>query len=497
MNLGQKIRSGAKWLFLGSVGSRILQFGFGVALARLLVPADFGMVATVGALTGFAGLVLSGGMGQALIRAKEADQDDFSAVFSLQLCVGILIYVVLFVTAPWFATFFGNPLYIDLIRVTGLAFLMRPFAFMRIAWLNREMDFKKRSMVGVASGLFGGIISTTMAWTGFGVWSLTLSGVFTGLFRNLLLKRITPLQVRLNFDLELMRKHASYGFKITAIDFISYLTRESRNLILSKGAGPAFLGLFRKSDSLSRLPNWVIVRATMDPVFRALSKVQDDLDQSKYIFYRTITLFMAYTTPLYVLMWWVAEPFIVFVYGEKWLPAAAPLQILLCAGLFFNVQHPSNRLLDAQNRLTQRLVLQIASLVVISGACVVGLKWGLEGVAWGILGSYALSASYAYFLVYRTIPTRFKELLRAAAPGLSLSGLLFIVLLVMNALLGNNRTDKPALYLLLMAISGSTFYVSAFLLLPISSLRSEADRWRQKLSEGLSFVNKAFTAGAD
>ena len=144
MNLGQKIRSGTKWMLLGNVGARIVEFGFGVALARLLVPADFGMVATVGTLTGFAGLVLSGGMGQALIRAKEADQDDFNAVFSLQLGMGILIYVVFFVTAPWFADFFGNPLYVDLIRVTGLGFLMRPFAFMRNAWLNREMDFKKR-----------------------------------------------------------------------------------------------------------------------------------------------------------------------------------------------------------------------------------------------------------------------------------------------------------------------------------------------------------------
>ena len=492
MNLGQKIRSGAKWLFLGNVGSRILEFGFGVALARLLVPADFGMVATVAALTGFAGLVLSGGMGQALIRAKEADQDDFNAVFSLQLGVGILLYVVFFVTAPWFADFFGNPLYVDLIRVAGLVFLMRPFAFMRMAWLNREMDFKKRSMVGVAGGLFVGITGTMMAWAGFGVWSLILSGVFAGLFRNLLLERITPLRIRLNLDLALMRKHSSYGLKITAIDFISYLTRESMNLILSKGAGPAFLGLFRKSDSLSRLPNWVIVRATMEPVFRAMSKVQDDLNQSKYIFYRTITLFMAYTTPIYVLMWWVAEPFIGFVYGEKWLPAAAPLQILLCAGLFFNVLHPSNRLLNAQNRLTQRLVAQIVSLAVISGACVVGLRWVLEGVAWGILGSHIFSTSYAYFLVYRTIPTRFTELLKAAAPGLSLSGLLFIVLLVLNALLGDTRTERPALYLLIMTISGSIFYVSAFLVLPISSLRSEAYRWRQKFNGGLSFLYKAF-----
>ena len=231
----------------------------------------------------------------------------------------------------------------------------------------------------------------------------------------------------------------------------------------------------------------------MEPVFRAMSKVQDDLDQSKYIFYRTITLFMAYTTPFYVLMWWVAEPFIGFVYGDKWLPAAAPLQILVCAGLFFNVMHPSNRLLDAQNRLTQRLVAQTASLAVIAGASIVGLHWGLVGVAWGILASQAFSTSYSYYLVSRTIRTRLTDLFRAAAPGVSLSSLLFIVLLVTNILLGETKTMRPALYLLIMTLAGSTFYIAAFLLLPISALQSEAERWRHKLNGGLSFIYKAFT----
>jgi len=92
MTPGQSIRSGVKWLVAGKVGGRVLEFGFGIVLARLLVPADFGMIATVSAMTGFVGLLTSGGMGQSIVRAKAADERDFDAVFTLQLGLGVLVY---------------------------------------------------------------------------------------------------------------------------------------------------------------------------------------------------------------------------------------------------------------------------------------------------------------------------------------------------------------------------------------------------------------------
>src|SRR5512137_860402 len=101
MNLGQSIRSGVKWLAFGKVGNRLFEFAFGVALARLLVPADFGMIATIQIFTGFVGMFTAGGMGQSLIRAKQVDPNDFTAVFTLQLGVGVLVYVAFFLSAPY------------------------------------------------------------------------------------------------------------------------------------------------------------------------------------------------------------------------------------------------------------------------------------------------------------------------------------------------------------------------------------------------------------
>ena len=346
MSLGLSIRTGVKWLIIGNTGSRILDFAFGVILARLLVPADFGMIVTVQVFTGFVGMLTSGGMGQALVRAKEVDDNDFHAVFTLQLMLGLLIYLGFYLAAPWFATFFENPLYEDLLQVSALSFLMRPFAYMHGSWLNREMDFKRRSIIGIISGVATGIFSVLMAWAGMGVWSLVLSGLAGALLRNILLARVTALRLRLNFDLAIMRRHGAYGSKIVANDIMGHLKNEGLKLILSKLAGPAFLGLFNKADSLHRLPYWMLAQPVAQPVFRAMSKVQDDLDQTKYMFYRVITLLMVYILPFYIGIWWVAEPFIGVVYGEQWLPAAEPLRILALAGFFYIIARPCGVLLD-------------------------------------------------------------------------------------------------------------------------------------------------------
>jgi teichuronic acid exporter len=491
MNLGQSIRSGTKWLFFGSVGSRLLEFVFGVALARLLVPEDFGMLVTISVFTGFAGMVMSGGMGQSLIRAKDADENDFNAVFTMQLVVGSMIYLGFFFAAPLIGEYFNKPLYTDLTRVSALSFLMRPFTYMLNAWLNREMEFKKRSITGLISGAITGTTSVLMAWSGMGVWSLILSGLLGALCTNIMLAMITPLKLRLSFNTEIMRKHSLYGFKITTNDFLSYLTAESKSLILSKLAGPAFLGLFNKAESLSRLPNQLFMSSTIQPVFRAMSKVQDDLDQTKYMFYRVITLLLVYTAPLYVGMWWVAEPFIGVVYGEKWIPVAEPLTILAMAGLFLNVLHPCAVLLDAQNRLSQEMVALAVRLIFTIAACLIGLEWGLIGVAWAILATHVFSASYYYLLVLRTIPTRPAELLDAITPALILNTVLYSALAATHYALGELRTTLPSLYLLLMIFSGGLTYLTAFLFLPIPALRTEVMRWRQKLRGGMAFLRKA------
>lgn len=491
MDLGQSIRTGVKWLIIGNTGSRLMEFAFGVVLARLLVPADFGMIVTIQIFTGFVSMLASGGMGQALIRAKHVGEKDFNAVFTLQLVVAIVVYLGFYFVAPLFAEFFENPLYKDLLPVSAMMLLIRPVGYMHTSWLNREMDFKKRSIISISVGIITGLSSITMAWYGMGVWSLTLAGLMGGLISNILLSWVTPLKLKLNFDFAVMRKHGSYGSKIVANDFFSHIRRESLKLVLSKMAGPAFLGLFNKADSLHRLPYQTFAQPVAQPVFRAMSKIQDDLDQTKYMFYRVITLLMAYILPFYIGLWWVAESFVVVVYGEKWLPAAGPLQILSLAGFFYIIIRPSGMLLMAQDRLVQEMIAQGVIIVFTICACLIGLEWGLEGVSWAFLISQIFNAIYFYILVYQTLPTRVMDLVKAIMPGLQLNASLFIVLFVADYLITEFLTASPVLYLMIMVGVGGLTYIASFFLLPIAALESDKVRIFNKFDNSLILVKKS------
>lgn len=495
MSVGASIRSGAKWLVAGNVGTRIFDFAFGIVLARLLVPADFGMIATISALTGFAGLFASGGMGQALIRAKTADEADFNAVFTLQLTLGVTVYIFFFFTAPFIAHYFNHPLYTDLIRVSALSFLLRPFLNMRSSWLSREMRFRSATLITVSSGLMTSATSCLMAWAGLGVWSLTLSGLGGAIMRNVMLARVTPLRLNANIDFRTMRKHSGYGAKITINDFLGYLIQESRNLVVSKLAGPAFLGLFNKGESLSRLPNQLMMSATMQPLFRGMSKMQDDLDATKYMFLRAITLLSVYTLPLYVGLWWVAGPFILVVYGEKWIAVSEPMRILLLMGVALNILGPCGVVLDAQNRLKQEMFALGTRLIITLLGIFVGVRWGLSGVAWALLCTALFSTVHYYVLVSRVIRTTFMDLFGALKPALLLGALLFFCLAAIDKAMGGERSSHPVLYLLLMTASGGVIYSSAFIFLPIKAIASETQRWRQAVHSAKQLILRANTHG--
>ena len=366
MSFGQSIRSSSKWLVGSSLVGQALQFAFGVILARLLVPADFGMIVTISIFTGFVGLIASGGLGQALIRAKEASEKDFQVVFSVQLGSGVLIYAGFFSIAPWFADWFNNPVYKDLLRISALTFLIRPFLNLHSIWLQREMRFKETSTIGLFTSAITGIVSISMALGGFGVWSLVWGGLLGSIVSYLLIARVTPLHSRLRFDRHITQQHSGFGFKIILNDFISYLRGQTSNFIVTKMAGASMVGLFNKGDSLAKLPFATISGPIYQPVFRSMAAEQDNPDRIKYLFFRMVALLILYTLPFYVGLWWLAEPFIVVVYGAHWVEAAIPLQILAPLGVLYCVGHPCGAVLAATNRLGREVMVQTITWIMVS-----------------------------------------------------------------------------------------------------------------------------------
>lgn len=481
MNLGQSIRHGAAWLFIGNTGSQILTFLFGIVLARLLAPADFGMLVTISIFTGIAGFIAGGGMGQALVRAKEATKQDYDIVFTLQIIIGSLIYIGFFLAAPWFAKWYDTPLYTDLLRVSALSFIFRPFVNLPGSILHRQMRFKARASVGVTALLISSAISIGMAYTGYGVWSLISGGIAGSAASALLLAPLAKWRPGFSLEFRRGRDIARYGLLVSSNDIVFYLRSQASLFMLSRTLGPASVGLYGKGESLARMPHTFITGSVYPVLFRALSAEQDNSDKCRYLFFRSITLVAVYATPFYIGLLWLAEPFVRSIYGMKWVEAAGPLSILALAWPAWLMGNLSGNVLAARNWMSRELTVQISSLIITCLTVVIAIPYGIEGVAWAIVGTTIFTAAYQYWLAVRCLGAKLSGFPRAVAPAVVLNGLLAGTLFLTDHLLPLPLRNNDFAYLSLMALAGSSVYIMSFLYLPLATLQSEQQRWKSAL----------------
>jgi O-antigen/teichoic acid export membrane protein len=481
MTVGAKIRSGALWMFMGKSGSQILNFAFGVVLARLLAPEVFGTLLTIQVFTGVASFIAGGGMGQALVRAKDTTRADYNILFTLQLIIGCIIYAVFFLTAPLIAAAYNTPIYADMIRVMALSFIFRPFANVPASILQREMRFKGMTVVGLASLIVSSSATIAFAYHGFGVWALIFGGLISPFVTIPSYSMLAKWRPGFSLKLHRAREIARYGMWVSVTDVLVYLRGRVSAFIMSFTLGPAAVGLYNKGESLAGMPNGFITASVYQVLLRALAVEQDDLDKCRYLFFRSIALVAVYATPFYVGLLWIAEPLVRGLYGEKWVAAAAPLFILVFAWPFWLVDMLSGAVLAAFAWLHRETVVQVFTLIVTCLLILVGLEYGIKGVAWALVISAGFAAVYMYHLATTCLRAHKTDLLHALIPAALLNTILAAGLSIVDATLPMKLHGHDLIYVLVMGLAGGIIYLLSFLFLPIGALQTERNRWKIKL----------------
>lgn len=468
-------RHSVGWLFVGDISVQLLTFAFGIVLARLLAPAEFGILVTIQVFTGLAGFVSGGGMGQALVRSKDAARSDYDVVFTLQIMIGIIIYAIFFMVAPWFARWYETPLYEQLLRVSALTFITRPLVNLPSNILHREMRFKGQVVARVLALLASSSTSISLAYAGWGVWSLVLGGLSGSLINAVALGFVARWRPRLNFEFARGRELARYGFLVSVNDIVVYLRNQASNFVLGRTLGMASVGLFNKADSLVRMPNQFIASPVYQVLFRALAREQHDDSRSRYMFVHSIRLVAVYAAPCYILLHLLAEPAIYLLYGARWHEAAAPLSILALAQPVLMVVNLCGAVLAARNWLHQELKVQIVILLLSFAATYVGLNHGLSGVAVALIGVALYNMLHMYRLCVRCIGVRWRDLVDALTPAAILSCGMLATAFALEAF----ARSLPALAHLAIVGGGSVaVYGLCFLFLPIPALLDERSKWR-------------------
>jgi len=380
-SLLQRTLHGLGWSGLSQVLRQVLQVGVSIVLARLLVPGDFGTLAMVLVFTGFAASFSDLGLSAALIQKQDAGKRHEATVFCLQLFVGITLALLLVAAAPLIAGFYKNPRLAPLCLGIAPTFILTAFLGVPMALLQKNMAFRKIAKIETVAVFFSGAVAILLALNGWGIWSLVVQSLLTALLIAVLSWRLSRWQLSLAFDLSAWRELRRFSSALTGFNLLNYWIRNLDNLLVGKFIGPAALGIYSRAYNLMLYPISQVSSTVSRVMFSAMASIQDQTERLRAIYLRAARLIALVTFPLMIGMAVLADLFIVTVFGPPWQDAAAILRILAIVGLLQSVGTTLGWIYTARGRTDTMLRIGAAAGVVYAAAFIIGLRWGVKGVA--------------------------------------------------------------------------------------------------------------------
>lgn len=308
------------WKLMERGGTQGIQFVVQIILARLLLPEDYGIIALVIIFTSIANVFVQSGLNTALIQKKDADEADFSSVFYLSLLMACLIYIVLFLAAPFIAAFYKIPEITPVFRVLSITLFFGAFNSIQNAVVARNLEFKKLFFSSTGAILISGTVGIYMAYTGFGVWALVGQQISNQLFVTLILWFTVKWRPQLLFSLERVKALFSFGWKLLVSALIDTVYRDLRSLIIGKMYNPAMLGFYNRGQQFPSLIVSNINGSIQSVMLPVLSSQQDNRPRVKDMMRRAIVTSSFIIFPMMVGLAVTAEPLVKILLTDKWLP---------------------------------------------------------------------------------------------------------------------------------------------------------------------------------
>lgn len=469
MSLKSSVITSLIWKFLERIGTQGVQFVVAVVLARLLAPADFGLIALVTVFIALANVFVQSGLNTALIQKKDADNVDFSTVFYASLVIATLLYGVLFIGAPLIANFYnGQTKLIPIIRVLGVILLLGAVNSVQEAYVARNMMFKKLFYRSVGAIIPSGAFGVILAYLNFGIWALVGQQLMNSFLICVIMWFTVKWRPRLVFSLARFKKLFSFGWKLLCSALLDTGYRNIRDLVIGKMFTAADLGFYNRGDQFPKIIITNINTSIQSVLLPSLSTVQDDKTRLKSLARRTIKMSAFLILPMMAGLAAVAKPLTLILLGEKWLPAVPFIQICCFSYAFWPIHTTNLSAINAIGRSDVFLKLEIIKKCY--GLAVLALAIWLFRSPIGIAASAAVTAPLGSFVnAYpnkKLLSYGFIEQMKDFLPSFALA----VVMGVGVYVLSNVVDVLPILQLPLLAVVGVCFYLGIAKLLQFECL---------------------------
>jgi len=468
VELKKNFIGGVFWSFIQQFSTQLISFLVQLVLARTLLPAEFGLIGMLTVFMGVGSALFDGGMTISLIKERATDNRDYSTVFIFNLIVSVLIYILFYLSAPYIAQFYNQPLLTDIARVYGLSFIFLAFGTVQNTILVKELNFKKQAYLAFPSLVIGSLLGIYLAVNGFGVWALVYSVLLTNFCNTFLLWITSNWRPSFSFDSEKFKMHFHFGYKMTISSLLDTVFTNLYQIVIGKLYSPVLVGYYTRANSLVMLPVGNISTVLNKVVFPLFSAVKDDTLELRKLYKKIMLMIFFIVTPLIVLMILLSKEIVIILFTEKWLPIVPIFQILCLSGLLYPLHLYNLMILQVKGKSGLFLKLEIIKKVMLVIVVFASIGFGFYGLLLGSVVSSVLALFINTFYAGLFIQYKMHEQLIDLVPTLFIAFIMASVMYLLNYYSGDLNVFSRLVFI---GTSGILTYLACAVILKNESTK--------------------------
>ena len=427
MELKKQAILGVTWNGLGKIVIQTVQLGIMIILARILMPADFGVIATTMIFTRLITLLNEMGIAAAVIQKEKIETVELATLFTASLVFGIFLSITLIACSLPLARFYNKEILAPILKLSSVTLIIGSLSVIQKALLNRNLNFKKIAQVEIFGIVGYGVVSIILAIKGYGVWSIVWGNIANHVLSTIIFWFVSEWKPILQFNFKCFLKLCKFGLNVFGTNLVNYTGMNLASLIIGKFLGMTSLGLY---DLANNLTSQTVGRLTFiigRVMFPTLSQMQNDNKRFANAYMKVLQVLIMIISPLLIGVAALARPFVFLVFGEKWNGSILPLQVLALVAILGTISSTVGFVLISKGRSDIELKFNIIYIFIYMLMLLFSIRFGLNGVVVSIVLITLISGPIIQKISFSLIDIKLMHVYLNIAPILISSTMMGII----------------------------------------------------------------------
>ena len=372
-----KVVKGLFWKLMENGGAQAVQFVVAILLARLLTPAEYGVVGIIMIFITIANVFVQSGFSTALVQKKHADASDFSSVCYFELVLSAVLYAVLYLAAPWIAEFYEIAELTKIVRVLAAVLFPGAVISVQTAYVSRNMEFKGLFLSTLTASLISGAVSIAMAMAGFGVWAMVWQQLIYYVSLMLVLFFTVSWRPALLFSLKRLGTLFAFGWKLLCASLLDTVFNNLYGLLIGKIYNEELLGSYNRGEQFPKLIATNLGAAIQAVLLPAFSSKQDEIGEVRSMVRKAIQMSSFVVLPMLLGLFAVADTLVLLLLGEQWMVCVPFLRITCITYCFWPIHITNLQAINALGRSDIFLKLEVVKKTLSILALLIGMQFNV------------------------------------------------------------------------------------------------------------------------